>query len=188
MPLWQTEPVDIPARLRARRRTAGLTLKDAARAAALSVSTLSRIETGERGITLETAMKLASLYDISLDELVSDPAAARPNEVRRGSRTFTPVGRTPRSRRAQRVTVQAADTVPVPRAHPGREWLYVLSGQLRLVLGEQDVILPAGGSVEFDTRIPHWFGSSGQGRVEVLCLLDVEGNPVTTHDHGLAAG
>lgn len=54
--------------------------------------------------------------------------------------------------------------VPDPRTHEGYEWLYVLSGRLRLVLAEHDVVLGPGEAAEFDTRVPHWFGSTGRGR------------------------
>ncbi|CAM5639410.1 hypothetical protein SHIRM173S_04738 [Streptomyces hirsutus] len=53
---------------------------------------------------------------------------------------------------------------PEPRTHEGYEWLYVLSGKLRLVLGEHDVVLTAGEAAEFNTRVPHAFGSRGRGR------------------------
>ena len=47
---------------------------------------------------------------------------------------------------------------PDPQTHEGYEWLYVLDGRLRLVLGEHDVVLAPGEAAEFDTRVPHWFG------------------------------
>ncbi len=52
---------------------------------------------------------------------------------------------------------------PEPRTHEGYEWVYVLSGRLRLVLGEHDVVLGSGEAAEFDTRVPHWFGAAGDG-------------------------
>ena len=60
-----------------------------------------------------------------------------------------------------------------PRAavHDGYEWLYVLAGRMRLVLGDQDLVLGQGEVVEFDTTLPHWFGSTGEGAAEVLSIF-----------------
>lgn len=64
---------------------------------------------------------------------------------------------------------------PVPQAHEGYEWVYVLNGQLRLVLGENDLILSPGEAAEFDTRTPHWFGAATTQPVEYLCLIGRQG-------------
>jgi len=46
----------------------------------------------------------------------------------------------------------------------------VLGGHLRLVLGDNDLVLPPGEAAEFDTRLPHWFGSAGDEPVEILSV------------------
>ena len=69
-------------------------------------------------------------------------------------------------------------TEPLLRSHEGREWLYVLSGRLRLVLGDRDAVLGPGETADFDTNTPHWFGSTGEGDVEMLSLYGRHG------DHG----
>ncbi|UOY03163.1 cupin domain-containing protein [Blastococcus sp. PRF04-17] len=50
---------------------------------------------------------------------------------------------------------------PEQNSHEGYEWLYVLSGRLRLLLGEHDVVLTSGEAAEFDTHVPHWSGNPG---------------------------
>ena len=65
--------------------------------------------------------------------------------------------------------------MPEPQTHEGYEWIYVLSGRLRLVLGEQDLVLAPGEAAEFDTRVPHWFGSADPTPVEVLSLFGPQG-------------
>jgi quercetin dioxygenase-like cupin family protein len=64
---------------------------------------------------------------------------------------------------------------PDPQVHEGYEWLYVLNGRLRLVLGEQDLVLLPGEAAEFDTRVPHWFGAAGTEPVEFLTLFGRQG-------------
>jgi len=64
---------------------------------------------------------------------------------------------------------------PELRVHEGYDWLYVLSGRVRLLLGEHDLILMAGEAAEFDTHTPHWFGNPGSEPAEVLCLFGPQG-------------
>jgi len=64
---------------------------------------------------------------------------------------------------------------PDPKTHEGHEWLYVLNGRMRLVLGEHDLVLPAGEAAEFDTRVPHWFGSADGQPVEFLSIFGRQG-------------
>ncbi|SLA00804.1 XRE family transcriptional regulator [Mycobacteroides abscessus subsp. massiliense] len=61
------------------------------------------------------------------------------------------------------------------KVHDGYEWMYVLAGNLRLLLGELDLILPAGEAAEFDTHIPHWFGNPTDKPVEVLHIFGPQG-------------
>jgi quercetin dioxygenase-like cupin family protein len=64
---------------------------------------------------------------------------------------------------------------PERQTHEGYEWLYVLDGRLRLLLGDQDIVLRPGEAAEFDTRVAHWFGSAGEEPVEVLSLFGRQG-------------
>ncbi|MFF1478473.1 cupin domain-containing protein [Streptomyces sp. NPDC058301] len=64
---------------------------------------------------------------------------------------------------------------PTPQTHEGVEWLYVLNGRLRLVIGERDLTLPPGEAAEFDTSLPHWLGSADGGAVELLILFGLQG-------------
>jgi quercetin dioxygenase-like cupin family protein len=61
------------------------------------------------------------------------------------------------------------------KTHDGYEWMYVLSGRLRLLLGPRDFVLSAGEVVEFDTRVPHAFGNPFAEPTEVLTLFGPQG-------------
>ena len=54
----------------------------------------------------------------------------------------------------------------------------MLSGRLRVVLGEHDLVLPPGEAAEFDTRVPHWFGSAAGESVEFLSIFGPQGERV----------
>ena len=73
------------------------------------------------------------------------------------------------------LTRKGASRQPDPRVHEGYEWVYVLNGSLRLVLGDQDIVLSAGEVAEFDTRIPHWLATATDDPVEFLSLFGKQG-------------
>ena len=57
------------------------------------------------------------------------------------------------------------------RAHPGREWLVVLSGTAVLLLGNRRLRVETNQSAEFPTMLPHAIGVEG-GPGEVLIIFD----------------
>src|SRR2546426_1260333 len=65
-------------RLRALRQQHDLTLADLSSATGISLSTLSRLESGQRRPTLELLLPLAREYHVPLDELIGTPAADDP--------------------------------------------------------------------------------------------------------------
>ncbi|MEU6403305.1 XRE family transcriptional regulator [Streptomyces sp. NPDC046985] len=166
-------------RLRRMRKERGVTLAALSETTGISVSTLSRLESGLRKPSLELLLPIARAHRAPLDELVGAPAAGDPRvraaPIVRGGRTHWPLTRQPGGLQAFKVLEPRRSLAPDPRAHEGYEWLYVLSGRLRLVLGEHDVVLAAGEAAEFDTRVPHWFGSTGEGPVEFLSLYGPQG-------------
>ena len=72
---------------------------------------------------------------------------------------------------AWKIVIPTSQSTSAPRTRDGFEWLCVLSGRMRLVLGGQDLVLDVGEATEFDARVPHWFGSTGQGPAEVLSIF-----------------
>ncbi len=166
-------------RLRALRRQRETTLAAVAEATGISVSTLSRLESGQRRPTLELLLPLARAYGVQLDDLVGAPPTGDPRvhmrPVLRNQMTMIPLTRQPSGAQAFKLIIPDRRCEPSLRVHEGYEWLYVLSGSLRLLLGEQDFILRPGEAAEFDTRTPHWFGSTGNGPVEVLSLFGPQG-------------
>jgi len=178
----ETDPAlaAVGPRLRALRRDRGTSLADVSAVTGISVSTLSRLEAGQRRATLELLLPLARAYRVSLDEIVTAPVAdprVRPTPVKRHGMIYYPLSRRPGGLQAYKLVIPAGSDrrAPDPRSHEGYEWLYVLDGRLRVVLGEHDVVLTPGEAAEFDTRVPHWFGAAGPGAVELLSLFGPQG-------------
>ncbi|WP_026422075.1 helix-turn-helix domain-containing protein [Actinokineospora inagensis] len=166
-------------RLRTLRKRRGTTLAQLAETTGISVSTLSRLESGERKPNLELLLPLARAHQVSLDDLVGAPPVEDPRvrlkPYTKGGATIYPLTQYPGGLQAYKMVIPAARSTPDLRTHTGYEWLYVLSGRLRLVLADHDVVLKTGEAAEFDTRLPHWFGSTGEMPVEVLSLFGPQG-------------
>jgi transcriptional regulator with XRE-family HTH domain len=169
-------------RLRELRTKRGVTLSDLSEVTGISKSTLSRLESGGRRATLELLLPIARAHQVPLDELVGAPEVGDPR-VRLAPRevngmTAIPLTRRPGGVQAYKMIIGPRGETPDPRTHEGYEWIYVLNGRLRLLLGDHDLVLKPGEAAEFDTRVPHWFGPVGDEPVEVLSLFGRQGERV----------
>lgn len=168
-------------RLRALRTQRGDTLADLAASTGISVSTLSRLESGQRRATLELLLPLARAHGVALDDLVGAPPTGDPRvhlkPVTHHGMTMVPLTQRAGGVQAFKLVLPAVPEPrePTPQSHEGYEWLYVLDGRLRMVLGEVDLVLVPGEAAEFDTRTPHWFGSADGAAVEFLALFGKQG-------------
>jgi transcriptional regulator with XRE-family HTH domain len=166
----------------------GMTLVEVAEQTGISKSTLSRLETGRRRPTLEILLALSLAYRVPLDDLVAAPEVGDPRvRLRPGQlkgRTVIPLSREPDSMQAWKIVIPTSKVDPEPRGHDGHEWIYVLSGRVRLVVGEQDSILEPGDVVEFDTQVPHWFGSTGAAPAEILSIFGRPGERMRQRNPG----
>lgn len=168
-------------RLRALRKQRETTLADLSTETGISVSTLSRLESGARRPTLELLLPLAKAHGVTLDELVGAPPTGDPRvhlrPVKRGGMTMLPLTRRAGGIQAYKLVIppDSSRRDPQPQTHDGYEWLYVLNGQLRVILGEHDFVMSPGEAAEFDTRVPHWFGAANTEPVEFLSLFGKQG-------------
>ncbi|RFU84589.1 XRE family transcriptional regulator [Streptomyces triticagri] len=170
---------EVGPRLRRLRKDRGATLAGLSEKTGISVSTLSRLESGRRRPSLELLLPIARAHKVPLDELVGAPPVddprVRTRPIVRNGRTVLPLSRRPGGLQAYKMILPPTTADPDPRTHEGYEWLYVLSGRLRLVLAEHDVVLGSGEAAEFDTRVPHWFGAVGDEATECLVLFGPQG-------------
>ena len=162
-------------RIRALRVAQGWSLEELAGRAKLSQSTLSRIENGQRRLALDQLVVLARALDTSLDQLVetaSDDVVSNPTvDGARGLLRWPIKGDPGVSVMRQRITEPPPDNPARMRAHPGREWLVVLSGTAILLLGHRRLRIEANQAAEFPTMLPHAIGTAG-GPCEILGIFD----------------
>ncbi|MGN0095479.1 MAG: helix-turn-helix domain-containing protein [Corynebacterium sp.] len=165
-------------RLRRMRTSRGMTLSAVSGRTGLSVSALSRVETGNRQPTLDILIPLAQVYEATLDQLVAPPQTGDPRVNLRprslaGGGTIVPLTGYPG--RVQVFKHVLGPRTPHLVSHQGHAWLHVLAGRLRLLLDDDEYILVPGETAQFDPVTPHWFGPANEGTVEILHLFGPQG-------------
>ncbi|MDE0572754.1 XRE family transcriptional regulator [Demequina sp. B12] len=164
----------VPERLRRLRQRHSLTLKDVSASTGVSVSTLSRLESGARKPSLELLVTLAQSYRVPLDELVGMPHVGDPRvrlrPRRRNGRIEVPLHHRESDINVLKIVMPPHAGEADRRTHPGSSWIYVVNGRVRLRVGDNEWTLQAGEAAEFDTTIPHWFGADGDRSAEILSI------------------
>jgi len=204
LPIWQTGAVSDPSdfvldsvgpRLKRLRNRTGATLQQLAEQTGISVSTLSRLESGQRRPTLELLLPLAKAYQVSLDDLVGAPATAdpriHPRPVVRNGVTWMQLAKNPGGLNAFKQVLPVEPANPAPRelcSHQGYEWAYVLHGQLRLTLGDADYLLNPGEAAEFETITQHGYANGGSIPLELLIIFGGQGERVHLRVRGTGRG
>ncbi len=174
-------------RIRALRVAQGWSLEELATRARLSQSTLSRIENGQRRLALDSLVTLARALDTTLDQLVetaTDDVVTSPMiDAARGQMRWPIKGEPGMTVIRQRMTEPPPDNPSRMRAHPGREWLVVLSGTAILMLGHRRFRIEANQAAEFPTMMPHAIGAEG-GPCEILGIFDRDARRGHQRDSG----
>ncbi|WP_374684014.1 helix-turn-helix domain-containing protein [Streptomyces sp. TBY4] len=178
-------------RIRALRVAQGWSLEELAGRARLSQSTLSRIENGQRRLALDSLVTLARALDTTLDQLVetaADDVVISPMiDAARGQMRWPIKGEPGMTVIRQRMTEPPPDNPSRMRAHPGREWLVVLSGTAILLLGHRRFRIEANQAAEFPTMLPHAMGAEG-GPCEILGIFDRDARRGHQRDGGGSDG
>ncbi len=174
-------------RLRSLRQARGWSLDDLARRAHIGASTLSRLETGGRRIAIDHLVALARALDTTVDELLvadqEEDVVITPRRDHACGTTYWMLTRPedPLGRVVVKQLIAEHTQLPEARTHPGRDWFYVLTGVMRLRLGQRELLIPAGKAASFDTMIPHT-ASGHNGPVEILSIFDHHGERAHLHD------
>ncbi len=174
----------VRTRLRGLRTAQALSLDDLAERSHLSPSTISRIETGKRAISLDVLLPLARALRTDVETLlaedVDEDVVIRPVPTEEAGRTTWMLTKATGSTMAMKVRLEPS-APPSQRVHPGHDWFFVLQGRIQLLLGERVVMVESGEAAEFETMTPHSFAAVG-GPAEVIMIFDRDGQRVHRRD------
>ena len=179
------------SRLRSLRRTAGLSLEEVAARAHLSPSTVSRVETGKRTISLDVLVPLAAALQVDMDSLLARPGdedvVIRPVANRSARRTTWTLSRPTGATQAVKMRLEPTTAATEQRVHPGYDWFFVLEGRVRLRLGERNILVNTGDAAEFATMTPHAF-EAVDGPAELIMIFDRDGQRAHLWRDGASGG
>ena len=174
----------VRTRLRSLRRTLGLSLDELAARTHLSASTISRVETGKRTISLDILLPLARALQVDLDTLLDahhdDDVVIRPSPSTSGEHTTWMLSRSTGSTIAIKMRLEPTNRPADPRVHPGHDWFFVIEGRVRLTLGEREVTVETGEAAEFATMTPHAIQAL-DGPAELIMIVDRDGQRAHVH-------
>lgn len=175
----------VRTRLRSLRRAQSMSLDDIAERSHLSPSTISRIETGKRAISLDVLLPLARALRTDVETLLDNDSdedvVIRPVPSREGAHTIWMLSKATGNMKAQKVRVEPTGRIPEQRVHPGHDWFFVLEGTVQLFLGDRVVVVEQGEAAEFATMTPHAFVAE-DGPAEMIMIFDQEGYKVHRYD------
>ena len=172
------------SRLRSLRTTLDYSLDELAQRTNLSPSTISRVETGKRALSLDVLVPLANALQVSLDVLFERPGdddvVIRPVPHSSGKRTSWLLSRPDGRTIAMKMRLEPSTARPDQRVHPGHDWFVVTEGRVRLWLGERQVDVDTGEAAEFTTMTPHALTALDQP-AELIMIFDREGQRAHVH-------
>ncbi len=168
-------------RLGSIREGRGWTLDELAERSGISKPQLSRLESGERRPSLAALLSLSKAYGVAVGAFFCAPDTAADIQVVRAEKGLPQEanGQTywPLSTGASRFNLQPIRVVVSPGrtevdrySHEGEEWLFVLSGGLRVTVGARTEILSAGDSAHFDSRLPHRLDAMNNVDAELIVV------------------
>jgi transcriptional regulator with XRE-family HTH domain len=174
----------VRARLRSVRTTLGYSLDDLAARANLSASTISRVETGKRALSLDVLLPLAAALQLSLDVLfesaTDEDVVIRPVQHRSNSVTTWQLHRNNGRTMAMKTRLEPVDLPPAQAVHPGHDWFFVLRGRVLLWLGDRRIEVVEGEAAEFSTMTPHAKTAIGEP-AELIEVFDRDGQRAHVH-------
>jgi transcriptional regulator with XRE-family HTH domain len=178
----------IGAKVRALRLRKKMGLVELGRHTGLSAALLSKIERGRLFPTLPTLLRVALVFNVGLDHFFTDEPNNAHSLIRRSERlsfdeTFE--GDTPiysfecldfRSKNPKTAVYHARflakESEPlVTHQHDGFEFIYQMTGTLKLSLGENASTLRRGDSVQFDSSIKHGYQSVGSTPCTAIVMI-----------------
>jgi transcriptional regulator with XRE-family HTH domain len=179
----------VRTRLRSLRTTLGLSLDDLAERTNLSPSTISRVETGKRTISLDVLLPLANALQVDLDSLLDvrndEDVVIRPSPSGPCDRTTWMLSRPTATTVALKMRIEPNEAPVEQRVHPGHDWFFVIEGRVRLLLGDREIIVETGEAAEFATMTPHAC-TAVDGPAELIMIVDRDGQ--RAHVHHEASG
>jgi transcriptional regulator with XRE-family HTH domain len=170
--------IKVGKRIRALRRTQGMTLKQVAEKTGLTASFLSQMERNLCGVTLSSLASVAKALEVSLHEIVDLPTQSTPTTHHGERRDYSIEGE---SLHYERLSTSFPGSsihsvkirIPVGyssgfESHAGEELLFVLFGSIYYTIDQKTYHLEAGDSVHINSSRSHQIVNGSNTTTEIL--------------------
>jgi len=178
----------IGQKLRALRLRRSMGLTQLGQRTGLSPALLSKIENGKLVPTIPTLLRIATVFDVTLDHFFQNElrrriisvtrkqerekaAEGRPSPGEDHDLERLDLGTGERKFQPYLAEFLANPGNARPHMHQGFEFLHILTGKLELTIGSDATVLEPGDSIYFDSNLRHAYRSLGQDTCTALMVL-----------------
>ena len=186
--------LEVAARIRELRGISGLSIEEAAKELDLTVEELALLESGQKDFPYTFIHKCARLYGVEMTEILQgDTARLRSYTLTRnggGEVTAREDGilikdLAPKFRDKMAETYWCQYTYSEEQqnqpihltTHKGQEFDYILSGRLKVQVGEHTEVLEAGDTIYYNSSTPHGMIAVG-GKDCIFCAVVIAGEAI----------
>jgi transcriptional regulator with XRE-family HTH domain len=181
--------LSVGARVRAVRENKSLTLQDMAQRTGFSESSIAQIEAGEILPPLGDLVKLARALEMKMGYLLVQGESKPYTVVRKTNRkkvsrygsqktirygySYESLAPEKRERNMEPflVTLEPTSENEPSSAHDGEEFIFVLEGEVEILLGDHKEILSPEDSIYYDSTMPHRVRSLGDRSARIVAVL-----------------
>jgi len=183
----------VGARIKAVRQAKTLSLQDVAQRTGFPESTIAQIESDEILPPLGDLVKLARALEMKMGYLLVQ-GESKPYTVvhkknrkpvsRYGSQKTLRYGYTYESLAPEKkernmepflVTLEPTSLDEPPSTHDGEEFIFVLEGEIEVILGDNREILSPEDSIYYDSTLPHRVRAQGDQNARIVAVLYTQG-------------
>ena len=177
-------------RIKSLRETHGISLEELAQRTQMSVEELSSIETSNSAANLSPLITIARALGTRLGTILDDdagmgPALTRAKDLESSSRRtaletgssdapldFFSLAEGKISRHMDPFIIDIAPNTPRKLdTHEGEEFIYCMSGAIKIEYGTETYLLGPGDSLYYDTVVPHQVRGAGDGTSRILACV-----------------
>ena len=181
------EAVNHGQRLRAARKQRGFSLEELASRTGIEQNTLAQVEAGEAILPLGQLIKLSKALSLKMADMISKGEEAF-TIVRAGQRqSFSRFGKAKQASHGYEyeslapnkkdrmmepfiVTLQPA-VADEPSSHDGQEFIFVLEGQMEVLVDDTRDVLGPGDAIYYDSNSMHLVKAHGDRPAKILAVL-----------------
>lgn len=169
----------------------GLTIQELALRSRVSSNMISRVERGLTIPSVQILMKLAEVFDKSINYFVEEVTSTHEvvfsspgqrdttvydDDANMHTESFTSGLRDPQFMSFLCTVPKSGSSGRQQMYHPGDELIVLLEGQLQVTIAGESYLLEPGDSLSFKSHLPHRWDNIGDGDAKVIWTL----SPFTT--------